>query len=95
MEGRFLAIGLVPRHRKGGGTWHRTLTGVFGVDDQESLLEIGIVILGAGILTGIVAVLYGRARGNGRHRAHKAQNPPAASNVSGERHRNIQTVAAR
>ncbi len=67
--------------------------------DQESLLEIGLLLLGAGILTGIAALLYGRARGSARHGERKAgtvrRNPAAAGTMSGDRHRNIQTVAAR
>ncbi len=67
--------------------------------DQESLLEIGLLLLGAGILTGIAALIYGRMKGNGRHSERKAgtvrRNPAAAGTMSSDRHRNIQTVAAR
>ncbi len=68
---------------------------MFGVRNQEIFLEIGFALFGLGILAGIVALVYGRARGGTRHGERRAQNPPTEGNVSGERHRNIQTVAAR
>ncbi len=68
---------------------------MFGVRDQEIFLEIGFVVFGLGILAGIVALVYGCARGGTRQGERRAQNPPSAGSVSGERHRNIQTVAAR
>ncbi len=67
---------------------------MLGVGDQETWLEIGFALFGLGILAGIVALVYGRARGSTRRGERHAENPPAG-NVSGERHRNIQTVAAR
>ncbi len=68
---------------------------VFGLRDQDSWLDIGLAVFGLSILTGIVALLYGRTRGTVRRREGWAQNPPAPGRIPGERHRNIQTVAAR
>ncbi len=68
---------------------------MFKIRDQETWLEIGLLVLGLGILAGIVVVMYGRARGGTRQGERRAQNPPAAGSLSGERHQNIQTVAAR
>ncbi len=68
---------------------------MFGVNDQETVLEIGLLALGLGILGGIGAVLYGRVRRSAWLGDGRAQNPPPPGSVSGERHQNIQTVAAR
>ncbi len=68
---------------------------VIGMQNQESLLEIGFVLFGLSILAGIVALVYGQTQG-GRHQgARRAQNAPARGSVSTERHQNIQTVSAR
>ncbi len=63
--------------------------------DDELWLELGFAILGAGLLAGMIAVALGRAQGQVKHGQRHASSPPSAGSVSGERHRNIQTVAAR
>ncbi len=68
---------------------------MFGVKDQETLLEIGLLASGLGLFSGIAALVLGRARESMRRGEDRAQNPPAKGSVPGERHCNIQTVAAR
>jgi hypothetical protein len=63
--------------------------------DDETWLELGFAIFGMGLLAGIIAVGYGRAKGRVTHSSRRTQKLPAAGSVSGERHRNIQTTAAR
>ncbi len=68
---------------------------MFGISDSETWLEMGFVALGVSILVGIAALFYGRARVGAQHAGRQGQNAPHQGSVSSERHRNIQTVAAR
>ncbi len=68
---------------------------VFGAQDQETLFEIGLFVSGLGLVSGLAALVLGHARERMRSGEHRAQNPPAKGSVPGERHCNIQTVAAR
>ncbi len=61
--------------------------------DQGILLELGFVLFAAGLSTGLLTLLLGRARGSQlRRRQTSAPPPESASDVS---HGNIQTAAAR
>ncbi len=68
---------------------------MLGVGDQETWLEIGFALFGLGILAGIVALVYGRARGSTRRGRRHAEQPPQAGSIGAERHQHIATVAAR
>ncbi|MCL4486974.1 MAG: hypothetical protein M1570_02435 [Chloroflexi bacterium] len=63
--------------------------------DEETFLELGLVVFATGLLTGIATLLYGRAAGTVRHQRGHRQSPPAAGIIPAEQHNNISTTAAR
>lgn len=63
--------------------------------DQETVLELGLVVFATGLVTGLVTLIYGRATGGVKRSRRHHQMPPQPGSVSSERHRNISTVAAR
>lgn len=63
--------------------------------DQELLLEIGGGLFAAGLIGGLLVLLWGRATGSARRGRRRRRQAPAAGSVQSERHKNIATVAAR
>ncbi len=63
--------------------------------DEELFLEMGIVVFGMGLLTGVATLLFGRAAGTMRRQRRHHARPPAMGTVPAERHTNITTTAAR
>jgi hypothetical protein len=63
--------------------------------EGELLLEAGMLAFAAGLAVGLGALLMGRATGNARRAARRAEGPPSWGSVSSQRHQNIATAAAR
>jgi hypothetical protein len=63
--------------------------------DQEALLELGLVLLVAGLAAGASFWLAGRAWGHGWHARRHAAGAPPAGKIAPIRHQHIGSVAAR
>ncbi len=63
--------------------------------DRELLLEIGGGLFAAGLIGGLLVLLWGRATGSAHRGRQRHKQAPAAGSVRSERHKNIATVAAR
>ncbi len=63
--------------------------------DQETFLELGLVMLIVGLAAAASFWVAGRALGRGRHSRGRAAAPPAAGTVAAIRHQHIGSVAAR
>ncbi len=59
--------------------------------DRENLLEIGVVLLGAGILAGVGLLVTGRVLGSTRHGRCLSEPPPAPGAIPSERHQQLAT----
>jgi hypothetical protein len=57
--------------------------------DDESWIEAGLVILGLGVLSGLIALAFGRLSGDARRGARHAEQRPSPGSVPDERHQNI------
>jgi hypothetical protein len=63
--------------------------------DQETLLEIGVAVVGSLLLGGLAILLFGRAAGGMRRSQRHAQAPPSPGEVPAERHQHTASVSAR
>jgi hypothetical protein len=63
--------------------------------DTAAVFEVGVVVLGLGLLGGLAALLLGRANGDIQRGRRYAEGPPAAGAVANERHQHIGAVSAR
>ena len=57
--------------------------------DRELALEVGLGLVGAGILGALALLLGGRFWGDAQRQARHAQDPPPAGSVPAERHQNF------
>ena len=57
--------------------------------DHESWLEVGLMMLGLGVLGGLGALVVGRVVGDVRRGGRHAEGSPSPGAVSDERHQNI------
>jgi hypothetical protein len=57
--------------------------------DHETWLEMGLAVLGFGVLAGLVALLAGRLGGDARRGSRHAEGSPSPGAVSDQRHQNI------
>ncbi len=62
--------------------------------DYELALEIGFVLLTAGMLGGLAVLIFGGFRGAGRRRRGEAEAAPGPSEIPPGRHR-VHSVAVR
>jgi hypothetical protein len=57
--------------------------------DHEAWLEVGLLVLGLGVLGGLAALAVGRLAGDARRGARHAEPSPSPGSVSDQRHQNI------
>lgn len=63
--------------------------------DQELLLEIGVALLGAGLLGGAAMLAIGRASGDARRGRRHREGPPSPGSIPAERHQQTGAASAR
>ncbi len=63
--------------------------------ERELLLEVGMILFAAGLLGGLGVLLFGRAKGGVDRSRQRSKGAPPSGSISGERHHNVATVAAR
>ena len=63
--------------------------------DRELLLEVGAVLLGAGLFGGAALLALGRATGDARRGRRHGEDPPGAGSIPAERHQHTGAVSAR
>ncbi len=63
--------------------------------DMGMFLDAGILLFAAGMVAGGVILLLGRTSGQVEHDRRHGEGPPRRGSIGSERHRNVQTVAAR
>jgi len=65
------------------------------MNDRETVLEVGLLVLLLSLLGGAGLALAGRSTGAAGRIRREALPPPDVGSVSAERHQNIGGVAAR
>ncbi len=65
------------------------------IPDQETLLEIGMAVVGSLLLGGLAILLFGRTVGGVRRRNRHAAAAPSSGAVPAERHQHTAAVSAR
>ncbi len=66
------------------------------ITDQETLLEVGLVVLGVVLMIGLIVLMLGRTVGGMQRRARHAKGPPAPGSLPPEsRQGAIKVVPAR
>jgi hypothetical protein len=66
-----------------------------GKPDQELFLEIGVALLGAGLLGGAAMLAIGRVAGGVRRGGRHREEPPSPGSIPAERHQQTGAASAR
>ena len=63
--------------------------------DRETALEIGLILLAAGLVAAAGVLVFGRASGGAHRGARHHESAPERGSIGAERHQNTSTVSAR